>query len=99
VTFTRLLRLHRSHLDKLKRDNPGAAFRIDRTVTEIMNGFGGTSGLPAHLGMAEQGRFALGLYHQEAASRASAQAAKAARAVSGQPSDRELEPTINENEE
>jgi CRISPR-associated protein Csd1 len=102
VTFTRLLRLHRSHLDKLRRDNPGAAFRIDGTVTEIMNGFAGTSGLPAHLGMAEQGRFALGLYHQEAASaasRASAQAAKAARAVSGRPSVRELESTINENEE
>jgi CRISPR-associated protein Csd1 len=99
VTFTRLLRLHRSHLDKLKRDNPGAAYRIDGTITEIMNGFSGTSGLPAHLGMAEQARFALGLYHQEAASRASAQAAKAARVVSGQPSDRELEPIINENEE
>ena len=83
VTFTRLLRLHRAHLDKLGRDNPGARSRIDTTVTDIMSGFGGTTGIPATLGISEQARFALGLYHQEAASRAQGRAAAAAKALRG----------------
>lgn len=99
VTFTRLLRLHRSHLDKLKRDNPGAAFRIDTTVTEIMSGFGGTTGIPATLSIAEQARFALGLYHQEAASRAAGRAAKAARTPAGVLADPQNASSVADNQE
>jgi CRISPR-associated protein Csd1 len=99
VTFTRLLRLHRSHLDKLKRDNPGAAYRIDTTVTEIMSGFGGTTGIPTTLGITEQARFALGLYHQQAASRAAGKAAKAARALSGTVPGSETAATITNDQE
>lgn len=99
LTLTRLLRLHRSHLDKLKRDKPGAAFRIDATVTEIMSGFGGTTGLPATLGIAEQARFALGLYHQEAASRAAGRTATAARALSLQAPEPGIDLPINDDQE
>lgn len=99
VTLTRLLRLHRSHLDKLKRDNPGAAFRIDATVTEIMSGFEGGSSIPATLSISEQARFALGLYHQEAASRAAAAAAKAARTAAGAPADPQTASVTNNDQE
>jgi CRISPR-associated protein Csd1 len=99
VTFTRLLRLHRSHLDKLKRDNRGAAYRIDTTVTEIMSGFGGATGIPTTLGTSEQARFALGLYHQQAASRAAGKAAKAARGLSGSVFDSETASILTDDQE
>lgn len=76
VTLTRLLRLHRAHLDKLRRDRPGAAYRIDAEVTEVL---ASVDALPRSLSVNEQGRFALGLYHQQAANRARAREAKQAR--------------------
>lgn len=79
ITFTRLLRLHRAHLDKLRRDKRGAAFRIDQTVTEIL---GGVRDLPRTFSIAEQARFALGLYHQQAEGHAARQRAMAARLLS-----------------
>jgi CRISPR-associated protein Csd1 len=98
VTFTRLLRLHRAHLDKLKRDNRGAGARIDRTVAEIMSGFGSTTGIPGTLGITEQARFALGLYHQQAAGRAAIEAAAAKRALAA-PVPGNDNPTIDQNQE
>lgn len=80
ITLTRLLRLHRAHLDKLERDSPGAARRIDVNVAEILSGLE-AAGLPRTLSVSEQGRFALGLYHQQAAGRAAAAAGAAAKAV------------------
>lgn len=76
ITLTRLLRLHRAHLEKLERDNRGAAWRIDETVAAIL-GHLDAGGFPRTLSISEQGRFALGLYHQQAAGRAAAAAAKA----------------------
>lgn len=81
ITFTRLLRLHRAHIDKLRRDHPGAATRIDADVTEIIGGLGGLTDLPGTLSVNEQARFALGLYHQKAAGRAAVQQAKEAKAL------------------
>ena len=97
VTFTRLLRLHRAHLDKLGRDNPGARFRIDTTVSDIIGGFEGTTGIPATLGISEQARFALGLYHQQAASRSQSRAAVAAKALRGAAPESDL--TTNDDQE
>lgn len=76
ITFTRLLRLHRAHLDKLKRDRPGAAYRIDVDIADVLVG---VNQLPRTLSLDEQARFALGLYHQQADSRAKAKEAKQAR--------------------
>lgn len=76
ITLTRLLRLHRAHLDKLRRDRPGAAYRIDAQVGQIL---ASVDALPRTLSVGEQARFALGLYHQQAASRAKAREAKQAR--------------------
>ncbi|MGQ0680416.1 MAG: type I-C CRISPR-associated protein Cas8c/Csd1 [Actinomycetota bacterium] len=76
ITLTRLLRLHRAHLEKLKRDKPGAASRIDRAVISIMAQL---SNIPKTLPVDGQARFALGLYHQQAADRAAIQAAKEAK--------------------
>lgn len=95
VTFTRLLRLHRSHLDKLKRDNPGAANRIDATVTEIMDSFASTNGIPTTLEISEQARFALGMYHQQASFRAASKARSATKTAATLPSN----PIITTNDE
>lgn len=80
ITFTRLLRLHRAHLEKLERDKPGAAWRINDSVADILSHVP-ASGFPRTLSVSEQGRFALGLYHQQASGRAAAATAKASKAA------------------
>lgn len=67
VTFPRLLKLHRAHINKLRRDKPGAANRIQATVEGVMAGL---TDIPRLFSPTEQARFALGLYHQQAADRA-----------------------------
>lgn len=57
--FTTLLRLKNHHLAKLT--NRGRAVNFERLLGEIM---GGLSDFPKHLSLPEQGRFALGYYHQ-----------------------------------
>lgn len=76
ITLTRLLRLHRAHLDKLKRDKPSAAIRIDQEIGGILRPL---ERFPRTLSVEQQARFALGLYHQQADSRAKAREAKQAR--------------------
>lgn len=57
--FTTLLRLKNHHLAKLT--NRGRAVNFERLLAEIM---GGLNDFPKHLSLPEQGRFALGYYHQ-----------------------------------
>ena len=57
--FTTLLRLKNHHLAKLT--NRGRAVNFERLLGEIM---GGLDDFPKHLSLQEQGRFALGYYHQ-----------------------------------
>lgn len=78
ISLTRLLRLHRAHLEKLKRDKPGAAVRIDQAVVAVMDGL---QNFPRTLSVEGQARFALGLYHQQAADQAAIQKAKVAKAL------------------
>jgi CRISPR-associated protein Csd1 len=78
ATFPRLLKLHRAHIDKLRRDNPGAANRIQRAVEEVMSGI---TNIPRLFSPTEQARFALGLYHQQAADRAARTLATAQKAL------------------
>lgn len=57
--FTTLLRLKNHHLAKLS--SRGRAVNFERLIGEIM---GGLEDFPKHLNLPQQGRFALGYYHQ-----------------------------------
>ncbi|WP_028446649.1 type I-C CRISPR-associated protein Cas8c/Csd1 [Chitinimonas koreensis] len=58
TVFATLLRLSNHHLAKLK---PGRKVNLERLLGEIS---GGLADFPAHLSLPDQGRFALGYYHQ-----------------------------------
>lgn len=58
VVFTTLLRLKNHHLAKLSR---GRAVQMERLIGQIMDGL---ADFPRQLALPEQGRFALGYYHQ-----------------------------------
>ena len=59
--FTTLLRLKNHHLGKL---NKGRAVQMEKLIGEIMEGL---ADFPSQLGLPDQGRFALGYYHQRQA--------------------------------
>lgn len=61
AVFTTLLRLHNHHLGKLPK---GRAVQMERLIGEIM---GGLDDFPRILALPDQGRFALGYYHQRQA--------------------------------
>ncbi len=77
--FPRLLRGVQPHLAKLERDRPGTYRGIQRRVEEVLDEINGRTGFPRTLTTLDQGLFALGYYHQRAASRAEARAAADAR--------------------
>ncbi len=58
TVFGNLIRLSQHNLSKL---SDGLRITRERQIQEIMCGIGD---FPAHLGMADQGRFAIGYYHQ-----------------------------------
>jgi CRISPR-associated protein Csd1 len=62
--FGRLLRGAQAHMQKLERDNPAAYASIQSQLNEITPGI---SEFPRTLTLKEQGIFALGYYHQRAA--------------------------------
>lgn len=59
TVFGTLMRLKNHHLAKL--DNRGRAINLERIIGEIV---GHLADFPAHLDLHEQGRFAIGYYHQ-----------------------------------
>lgn len=61
TVFTTLLRLHHHHLANLGKRNPGRRVNMERLIGEIVAGI---VDFPAHLALSEQGRFAIGYYHQ-----------------------------------
>ena len=61
AVFTTLLRLKNHHLAKLPK---GRAVQMEKLIGEIMEGL---SDFPRHLALPDQGRFALGYYHQRQA--------------------------------
>ncbi len=71
--FGNLLRGMQAHLAKLERDRPGAHAGLQRSLEEVM---GAVDSFPRTLTLQEQGLFALGYYHQRAADRARAKAAR-----------------------
>jgi CRISPR-associated protein Csd1 len=62
TVFTTLMRLKNHHIAKL--DNRGRAVNLERLLGEIMSGI---DDFPAQLPLADQGRFAIGYYHQRQA--------------------------------
>ena len=61
AVFTTLLRLKNHHLGKL---NPGRSTQMEKLIGDIM---AGVDDFPGHLNLPDQGRFALGYYHQRQA--------------------------------
>lgn len=66
--FGRLLRVAQTHLAKLQRDKQGAFLRLDAQLQDVLSGFSSNQ-FPHTLNLLEQGRFALGYYHQRVADR------------------------------
>ena len=62
AVFTTLLRLKNHHIAKLA--NRGRAVNLERLIGDILES---VSDFPAHLALPDQGRFALGYYHQRQA--------------------------------
>jgi CRISPR-associated protein Csd1 len=61
TVFGNLMRLTNHHLSKLEKEKPGLAVVRKQLLGEIMCG---VPDFPAHLALADQGRFAIGYYHQ-----------------------------------
>jgi CRISPR-associated protein Csd1 len=64
--FTGLKKLSDAHLKKLRRDNPGAAYRLINQLHELYAKLPAT-GYPHRFSLDEQGIFAIGYHHQAAA--------------------------------
>ena len=62
TVFSNLMKLKNHHIAKL--ENPGRKVNLERLISEIMDG---VSDFPSHLNLADQGRFAIGYYHQRQA--------------------------------
>lgn len=60
TVFGRLLNLTNHHLGKL---NPGRKTNMEKLMQSIISGIS-SSGMPAHLSLDDQSRFAIGYYHQ-----------------------------------
>ncbi|ADW17643.1 CRISPR-associated protein, Csd1 family [Desulfobulbus propionicus DSM 2032] len=62
AAFPHLMKLKNHHLAKL--DNRGRAVNLEKVIGEIMDGI---VDFPTHLSLQDQGRFAVGYYHQRQA--------------------------------
>lgn len=65
MVFPMLLRNAQNHLAKLRKDKPGLAVTLERDIAEIIGGL--QSQFPRSLRLEDQGRFAIGYYHQSQA--------------------------------
>jgi CRISPR-associated protein Csd1 len=61
TVFGNLMRLSNHHLSKLEKEKPGLFIMRKQLIGEIMCPI---SDFPPHLNLADQGRFAIGYYHQ-----------------------------------
>jgi len=59
AVFSHLMKLKNHHISKL--ENRGRAINLERIIGEIMSEI---TDFPAHLTLSDQGRFAVGYYHQ-----------------------------------
>lgn len=65
MVFPMLLRNAQNHLSRLRKDKPGMVVTLERDIAEIIAGLG--SQFPRSLRLEDQGRFAIGYYHQSQA--------------------------------
>lgn len=63
--FPVLLRNTQHHLSRLRKDKPGLAVNLEKEIGEIVDGL--DSRFPKSLRIEDQGRFAIGYYHQSQA--------------------------------
>jgi CRISPR-associated protein Csd1 len=63
--FPMLLRNTQNHLAKVRKEKPGLAYNLEREIGEIIDGL--DSQFPRSLKLEDQGRFAIGYYHQSQA--------------------------------
>ncbi len=61
TVFSILMRLSNHHLSKLEKEKPGLFVIRKKLIGEIICSF---TDFPTHLNLADQGRFAIGYYHQ-----------------------------------
>jgi CRISPR-associated protein Csd1 len=59
TVFPNLMKLKNHHFSKL--ENTGRRVNLERLITDIMDS---VSDFPSHMSLADQGRFAIGYYHQ-----------------------------------
>lgn len=62
LIFPVLLRNTQNHMSRIRKDKPGAAVNVEKDIQDIIDKMPGS--FPKHLGMQDQGRFAIGYYHQ-----------------------------------
>lgn len=62
LVYPFLLRNTQNHMSRIRKDKPGAAVNIERDIQEVIDKLPGE--FPKHLSMQDQGRFAIGYYHQ-----------------------------------
>ncbi len=60
--FPVLLRNTQNHLGKLRKDKPGLAVNLEKDIRDIVDGL--SEQFPRNLRIEDQGRFAIGYYHQ-----------------------------------
>ncbi len=65
ATFPTLIRKCRHHEAKLRKENPGMAVNIDKRISKIFSKIDADN-FPKTLNIEDQGRFAIGYYHQHA---------------------------------
>lgn len=63
--FPMLLRNTQNHLSRLRKDRPGAAINLERDIRDAIDKLPGE--FPKSLTIQDQGRFAIGYYHQSQA--------------------------------
>jgi CRISPR-associated protein Csd1 len=63
--FPVLLRNTQNHLGKLRKERPGQAVTLEKEIREIVGGL--PEQFPRSLRIEDQGRFAIGYYHQSQA--------------------------------
>ncbi len=62
AVFPLLMKLNKHHIAKL--ENKGQAVNLERLKGEIIGKLAADSAFPPHLSLSDQGRFAVGYYHQ-----------------------------------
>jgi len=77
TVFPNLIRLSGAHLRRMQRDSPAAHYRLERQLNEILWKLDGS--FPKMFDAEDQGRFALGFYHQRAQRQHDIDAARAKR--------------------